>query len=325
MATAQFVDISVFQGTVDFRAYCTWAKQWDGLARIAIKATEGVGFTDPTFAAHRAGALAAGIEGILYYHFARPDLGNTPASEADYAFSVIGSVRGSDIVMLDYEVASPLATAEWAYQWLARQEQNYRGKLPGLYANTSYIEERLQDSRLARYALWLADWHFSPDVRPSCPPPWKRYTWLQYTDRATAIPGISGVVDGNIFVGGHAPVTKVTGIPAGWSDDGTTLVAPNNYTVVKGMRDYITKHHWDASNWPVEEEQHNLSPLEMSNPSLGPGNRQRFRMGTLEYTTTRGVFPAYTGPEMLAMERRIHELNAQVAALQAQLAAGKKP
>jgi N-acetyl-anhydromuramyl-L-alanine amidase AmpD len=120
--------------------------------------------------------------------------------------------------------------------------------------------------------------------------------------------------------------TQVGGVPDGWADDGTTLKAPNGHTVVKGMRDYILKHDWDASNWPVEDEQHDITPLEMSNPALGAGNRQRFRMGTLEYTTERGVFPAYVGPEMMAMEKRIHELSAQVTTLQAQLAkaTGKK-
>lgn len=119
---------------------------------------------------------------------------------------------------------------------------------------------------------------------------------------------------------------KVVGIPDGWTDSNGTLKAPNGHIVVKGMRDYIMKNTWDADNWPVEDEQHNVNPVEMSNPKLGAGNRQRFNKGVLEYTTALGVFPAYVGPEMIAMEKRIHELSTQVTTLQAQLAkaTGKK-
>jgi GH25 family lysozyme M1 (1,4-beta-N-acetylmuramidase) len=195
---AQFVDVSGAQGAIDFSVYTAWAKQWDGISRIAMKATEGVGFTDPFFPSNRAKALAAGIESILYYHFGRPDLGNTPQAEVDYMHSIVGAIRPADRIVLDYEVTSPLATAQWAYQWLQRQEQNYDGKLLRLYSYDAYIRARLQDSRLAKYPLWLANWQYSADSRPACPPPWKTYSWLQYTNHATTIPGIAAVVDCNI-------------------------------------------------------------------------------------------------------------------------------
>ena len=191
----QFVDISGFQPDIDWRAY----RQWSNV--VAMKSSEGIGFADPTFSAHRAGAIAAGVDIVLYYHFARPDLGNSPEFEADYQHSVVGAIRDTDLMILDYEVNDARATADWAARWLTQQHQNYRGKLPGIYAATAYIHERLQDTRLAMYPLWLAQWTFDVAMRPQCPPPWRNYTALQYTDRAANVPGVPGTVDANIYLG----------------------------------------------------------------------------------------------------------------------------
>lgn len=200
----QFVDVSSFQGAIDWVAYRSWAAQWDGIARVAIKATEGVGFTDPQFAANRAGALAAGIDTILYYHYARPQY-NGPASEADYMHSVVGDIRPQDLIVLDLEENAGQGVAPWAYDWLARQDTNYDGKMPAIYSYAAYIEEWLQQSNaLAKYPLWLAEWTFDPNERPICPTPWSKYIALQYTDKATNVPGITGNVDCSVFIGGKS-------------------------------------------------------------------------------------------------------------------------
>lgn len=199
----QFVDISSYNGTIDFPAYCAWAKQFDGISRIAIKATEGIGFTDPQFAANRARALNAGIDQIFYYHFSRPDLGNSAQAEADYMCSVVGAIRSQDIIILDYEVEAPQATSDWALAWLLRQQSSY-GKAPGIYASSSYVVAKLQNPALEAFPLWLANWTFDPNARPASPSPWTGYSMLQYTDRATNIPGIAGTVDADIFLGGGA-------------------------------------------------------------------------------------------------------------------------
>lgn len=96
-------------------------------------------------------------------------------------------------------------------------------------------------------------------------------------------------------------------IPQGWHDDGTTLTATNGHKVVQGFRDYVLSHSWDAANVPLQEEQ-GLNPLEGSNPSLGAGTRQAFNWTVLEYTTSRGVFVAWGGQELLWCE---NELSAQ--------------
>ena len=140
--------------------------------------------------------------------------------------------------------------------------------------------------------------HFSIDPvnRSGCPGP---YPWAELWE----------------FVKGGAAM-----VPSGWKDDGKTLVAPNGVKVVQGFRDYVLAHAWHADNWPLESE-HGATPVEISNPSLGGGTRQRFRWTTLEWTPKRGVFEAWTGQELQAYELRTAALNKEVAELKAKLAA----
>lgn len=43
-------------------------------------------------------------------------------------------------------------------------------------------------------------------------------------------------------------------IPNGWTDDGTTLTAPNKVPVVFGFRNYILSHSWDSADVPQAPE-----------------------------------------------------------------------
>jgi GH25 family lysozyme M1 (1,4-beta-N-acetylmuramidase) len=205
---AQFCDISQFQPqTIDWQAYKAWSAQGDGVSRVAIRSSYGNGYTDVHFRSYRDGALAAGIDCILYYHYSYPQI-NGAQQEANSQRQIVGDVRPSDILILDFEENVSQATADWAYAWLAQQESNYGGKLPGIYASTAYIAQRLQDARLAKYPLWLADWQFTPDERPPVPNPWKSYEFVQYTDSATNVPGIASAVDCNIYLGGSIPTPQ---------------------------------------------------------------------------------------------------------------------
>lgn len=107
-------------------------------------------------------------------------------------------------------------------------------------------------------------------------------------------------------------------VPPAWKDDGTTLLAPNGIPVVKGFRSYILVHGWDGDDLPLEAEQ-GAAQLEISNPSLGGGTRQRFRRSTLEWTRVRGVFEAWTGPEMIALDQLSRQLTKERDTLKAQL------
>lgn len=312
-----FADISEWQpANIDWQAYKAWSSQWDGISRVAIRSSYGVGYKDQHFDAYRAGALAADIDVILMYHYAYPSV-NGPQNEANSQHAIVGDIRTSDLLFLDLEENVPQATSEWAYEWLAQQEANYGGKIPGIYASEAYILERLQDVRLGKYALWEAKWQFTPDERPPCPYPWTSYEFVQYTDSAANIPGIAGNVDCNIFLGGSTPMAIT--IPQGWTDDGTTLTAPDGVQVVLGFRDYVLANNWNANNWPLDHE-FAANPVEQSNPGLGAGTAQDFRWTRLEYTAETEVFVAWVGQELVWYQQQNAALQAQVATLQAQVA-----
>jgi len=204
MTTPQFADLSQFQpSNIDWQAYKQWSMQGDGISRVAIRSSYGVGYKDVHFAQYRAGALAAGIDQIIFYHYAYPSLNNA-LDEANSQFNIVGAIRPQDMIILDFEEPVDQANSAWAFTWLAQQELNY-GKLPGLYASSAYIQQRLQDARLARYPLWLANWQFTPDERPPVPSPWTSYEFVQYSDSATNIPGIASTVDVDIFLGVEQP------------------------------------------------------------------------------------------------------------------------
>lgn len=107
-------------------------------------------------------------------------------------------------------------------------------------------------------------------------------------------------------------------IPTDWHDDGVTLTAPNGHKVIMGFRQYVLTHAWDTANQPLEEEDAR-NPLEEANPALGAGTQQIFSWTTLEWTPARGVFVAWTGPELLKLRADKAALQTQVANLQAQL------
>ena len=101
------------------------------------------------------------------------------------------------------------------------------------------------------------------------------------------------------------------GVPAGWRDDGTTLVAPNGVHITHGFRDWVLSHDWDEDNWPLDPE-FGTQQLEASNPGLGGGTQMMFRWTMLGFTQHGGVFQEWIGQELLHARQRIATLSAQV-------------
>jgi hypothetical protein len=110
-------------------------------------------------------------------------------------------------------------------------------------------------------------------------------------------------------------------LPAGWSDDGKTLYAPDKkFPVVLGFRIHVLTFPggWEADNWPIEAEQH-MSQLEYSNAGLGAGQQQVFRKCVLEYLPQENkIVHMWVGQELLALRNKIgvsSSLQSQLTAL----------
>lgn len=119
------------------------------------------------------------------------------------------------------------------------------------------------------------------------------------------------------------------GVPAGWRDDGQTLTAPNRVQVTQGFRQWVLTHNWDPGDVPRLAAM-GLDPVEQGNPGLGPGTAQPFNTKILVWTAQKGVYEMYAGQEWIALYQvwdkslqDLHAAQAQIVALQAQLAAAQ--
>ena len=195
------IDVASWQGQPDWRIVAA-----SGIQFAITKATEGVGYLNPTFARNWLEIKAAGITRGAY-HFA--ELGaNTPEAEADYFLANVGRVGGlaaGDMVALDLEDKKGSlgrmpegAVSSWALAWL-RYVERQTGVAPLLYTAPNVITEYslFGYPAFAGYPLWLASYR---DGVPPVPAPWKEISIWQHSDKGS-VPGIVGNVDLNRFMG----------------------------------------------------------------------------------------------------------------------------
>lgn len=185
------IDVSHFQGDVDWsRTVAT------GITFAFMKATQGLHFVDPRYAANRSGAQAAGIP-IGAYHFFSP--ADDPTAQAEHFLKTAGTGAGWLPPVLDLEASakgnSGGSIADNALTWLAHVE-NETGCTPIVYTNRAYWQAHLGDA-FAAYPLWFAEYADQPRL-PDGAPDW---TFWQYS-RHGDVDGVDIAVDLNRFAGG---------------------------------------------------------------------------------------------------------------------------
>jgi GH25 family lysozyme M1 (1,4-beta-N-acetylmuramidase)/regulator of replication initiation timing len=185
-------DISSAQGIIDFSTYK------NNTNFVIMKASEGVGFTDSRFLVNRATARSFHLP-VGYYHFARPDLGNTSQNEAAFFLSTIGQLQNGEVLALDYEVSYAGDAVAWCKGFLT-EVFNKTGCKPFIYLNQSQQNLDWAPVVSAGYALWLASYTGDPTKNTGNTGKWPTMAIQQWTD-AQAVPGISGNVDGDVFFG----------------------------------------------------------------------------------------------------------------------------
>lgn len=186
MATCNvIVDLSHNNSNVDLAR----AKA-DGVQGLIHKATQGTGFSDPTYSARRDQAKQAGL---LWgaYHFAT---GADPVAQAKF-FLRVSNIGNGDLMVLDFE-QNTASTANTMSLDQARTfistVQDATGITPGLYGG-AYLKEQMAnavDETLQACWLWWAQYGPTPTI----PPAWPAWTLWQYTDGHHGNPPFS--VDG---------------------------------------------------------------------------------------------------------------------------------
>ena len=200
MATMNGIDISKWQNGLNLEKVSA--------DFVIIKATEGVGYTDPLFKSFIEKALALGKR-IGVYHFARPyaQSFNDPITEANWFYSVVQPYIGRVMLVLDWEAERKNDVA-WAKKWLDRVYE-LSGVKPVFYSYESCVNSYNWSSVAAEYDLWVARYRdYVPDYnydmsgagqRPSVKW-WNNYIMWQWTSSGR-LNGWSGNLDCNIFYG----------------------------------------------------------------------------------------------------------------------------
>lgn len=157
---------------------------------IIVKATEGVGYTDPTCdVKYQMNKEAGKLLGV--YHFSRPGY-NDPITEADWFVSQIQGYIGEALLVLDWEVEA-VWNVDWAKQWLDRVYEK-TGVKPLIYMSGSVVNSYDWSPVVdAGYGLWAAywpnqyqyswDWPTSPDEMTYPIGAWPFWAIWQFSSR----------------------------------------------------------------------------------------------------------------------------------------------
>lgn len=199
------IDISSYQKGLDYNTILTQSATGGGIDFAILKTSEGAGITDNMLLTHNAGFINKVPVG--YYHFARPDLGNTPEAEAQYFLNACLPEKG-DFLCLDFEVKYADAV-NWCKRWLDYVSEKMGGYKPVLYINLS-TENSLDWSPVvnADYGLWVAVYDNSPETVPSLRN-WTNLAFKQYTSSGR-LNGYNGNLDVNTFFGDKETLIKYT-------------------------------------------------------------------------------------------------------------------
>jgi lysozyme len=169
--TNAVVDLSHYNAYVDFDAL-----RADGIFGVIHKATQGLGYVDPTFAPRRQQALAAGLKWGAY-HFGT---GADGTAQANFFLRIVQPTP-ADLLVLDLELNNMgLTMTLGEARDFVTQVHAVTGEWPGLYGG-SYLKEQLNgraDPVLSNCWLWLSQ--YGPQA--VLPPGWDSWTFWQYTD-----------------------------------------------------------------------------------------------------------------------------------------------
>ncbi len=195
------VDVSHHNGAIDWPAVAG-----AGIALAFIKATQGVGFVDPTFERNRNAAVAAGILAVPYHFLDTSD----PDQQAGH-FLDVTNIDSAQPAMLDWETAATLS----AVVAIGRAVADRSGRDPVLYYGFAQLREASPD--LSRWPLMLPEYprgttpgHYltlvqrPPRLPPGRPSAWsggaRPYDFYQYTP-AGRVAGLATPVDRSVWVG----------------------------------------------------------------------------------------------------------------------------
>lgn len=181
---------------------------------VICKATEGNGYTDEMCDTFYQKAKSLGKK-LGVYHFARPDLGNSPEAEADWFVKETLGYHKEAMLILDWESGN-LKDTVWARKWLDRVYSK-TGVKPVIYMSASVMSSaNWGDVVAGDYGLWVANYgsnNGTPQEEVFNRYPlkyWDFYALWQYTS-VGRLNGYNGNLDLNYFSGDGTAWDKYAG------------------------------------------------------------------------------------------------------------------
>lgn len=190
------IDVSKYQHTIAWEEVSAMQVKNIRLGFAFIKATEGIGNTDPHFKRNWKRSKEAGIFRGAYHFFIGSKDGKMQAEN----FISKVELEPRDLPpVLDIEQlngASPAQLRKEAKRWLETAE-NYYGVRPIIYTNVDFYNRHLGKDFDA-YPLWVAHYY-----QPEQPRIGRGWIFWQHSDKGR-VNGITQPVDFNVFSGDSA-------------------------------------------------------------------------------------------------------------------------
>lgn len=189
------IDVSKWQGKIDWKKVKQSHPEIEG---VIIKASEGIGYTDPKMTNNAVEAKKQGFK-IGFYHFASlnsADVVNDAKTEAKYFYTVTKSLGADMPYVLDIEKNISKIPKDKVLIWIKeffRELESLGIQDYWLYSYSPFLNENLPINHgLGNIPLWVADYS-EPLVLPKG---WSSCVLWQYSSKG-AINGIVGNVDLN--------------------------------------------------------------------------------------------------------------------------------
>ena len=199
----QGIDISHYQGTIDWEELRNAMIGKVPVRFVIIKATEGASVIDENFNDNFYNAREYGfIRGAYHFYSVK----SAARSQAYFFLEKVHLEEGDLPPVLDVEhKPKDMTTEEFQKEvltWLHIVEDTYHVK-PIIYTYYKFKQQYLSDNRFDDYPYWIAHYYAS---KLEYKGEWK---FWQHTD-AGRLPGIKGYVDFNIYNGSYYDLKQLT-------------------------------------------------------------------------------------------------------------------
>lgn len=182
---------------------------------VIVKATEGIGYVNPSCDTHYQQAKKAGKK-LGVYHFAR-NSSNDAIAEADFFLKHVQGYIKEAILVLDWEDA--VGDVAWAERFIRRVIEK-AGIVPMIYMSESVVlSHNWASVAKLNVGLWIAkyrdmasDYNYNMDLAGEAPAVkhWGSYAMWQWTSSGR-LDGYAGDLDLNVFYGDASAWDKYAG------------------------------------------------------------------------------------------------------------------